>query len=147
MKYEAKSSGERLDEELDSNLVRRRWYEIAFLGIGKESSLGKYICGLLTVLSAHMRFMIMNFKWDQAALLCHFSLEILTSKWRCAGSWDLWYGYQKRVFFFLEIWCPDAYKKFPSSDPTFDIFYISVPVVLLMKLYFKLPQTSLNKIW
>lgn len=62
MKYEAKSSGERLDEELDSNLVRRRWYEIAFLGIGKESSLGKYICGLLTVLSAHMRFMIMNFK-------------------------------------------------------------------------------------
>lgn len=53
---------------------------------------------------------------------------------------------EESFFFFLEIWCPDAYKKFPSSDPTFDIFYISVPVVLLMKLYFKLPQTSLNKI-
>lgn len=41
MKYEAKSSAERLDEELDNGLVRRRWYEIAFSGVGKESSLGK----------------------------------------------------------------------------------------------------------
>lgn len=49
IKYDAKSSAERIDGGLGSDLVRNRWYETAFSEIGKERSQDTYILGLLIV--------------------------------------------------------------------------------------------------